>query len=59
MVCTDYQKHYDCFIFNDEFLEETVNSQLKVVHIYCFKSFLSVRFHIFMYKFSFCINKQC
>jgi hypothetical protein len=29
----DFQKHYDSFIFIDDFLEEIAESQLKVLHI--------------------------
>jgi hypothetical protein len=36
MVCTDFQKHYDSFVFIYDFLKEVVDSQLKVFYIASF-----------------------
>jgi hypothetical protein len=33
MVCVDFQKHYDSFIFIRDVPEETVDSELKVLYI--------------------------
>jgi hypothetical protein len=33
MVCMDFQKHYDSFIFITDFLKEIVDSQLKAFYI--------------------------
>jgi hypothetical protein len=47
---------FSFFIFNGETNEDR---QLKVFYIYCLKFFFLFNTHIFVYKFSHCINKEC
>jgi hypothetical protein len=57
IVCMDFQRH-DSLIFIDYFLKKVVESQLEVSFIAWFLSFHPVHFHLFMYTFPLCINKQ-
>jgi hypothetical protein len=51
MPCTDFQEHHDGFIFINDFLEEIVDSQIKLFYIACFLSFLSVHFRLLCTNF--------